>query len=136
MYCSRRSCLSALQQRPRLKSTIFAGIVGVVIILLMGAFPPWKHTFKASTTYSETDAGYSLILSPPPAKGQSYRQGIKIDITRLIIQWAITIIATAAGILLSAEKKKEFPLKQNQEVDYEDLLKKYREEKAKKKQKQ
>ena len=76
-------------------------IVGIVIVLLIGILPPWNYTYKYSSTYRETDAGYSFIMSPPTAQG---RQGIKIDISRLVIQWIVTIVATTAGVMLTAKK--------------------------------
>ena len=76
-------------------------IVGIVIVLLIGVIPPWNYTYKSSSTYRETDAGYSFIMSPPPARGG---HGIKIDISRLVIQWIVTIAATTAGVMLTAKK--------------------------------
>ena len=79
-------------------------IVGIVIVLLIGVVPPWKHTFKSSSTYSEVPAGYSFITSPPPRRVKSFSHGIKIDISRLVIQWIVTIAATTAGVMLTAKK--------------------------------
>ena len=76
-------------------------IVGIVIVLLIGIIPPWNYTYKTSSIYIEKDAGYSFIMSPPPARG---RHGIKIDISRLVIQWIVTIAATTGGVMLTAKK--------------------------------
>ena len=77
-------------------------IIGIVVILLMGAILPWNYTYKSSSTYRETPAGYYFIIfSPPTRRGH----GIKIDVSRLIIQWITTIAATSAGVMLTAKKK-------------------------------
>jgi len=79
-------------------------VIGVAVIILMGLFPPWTHTFKSSSIHSEEPAGYGLIISPPPRKGKNLRFGIKIDISRLVIQWVVTIAAMSAGVMLTAKK--------------------------------
>lgn len=80
-------------------------IIGIVVILLMGTILPWNYTYKSSSTYSEAPAGYYFITSPPPRRMKSFSHGIKIDVSRLIIQWIITIAATSAGVMLTAKKK-------------------------------
>ena len=76
-------------------------IIGIVIILLMGAILPWNYTYKSSSTYREIPAGYYFIFISPPTRRA---HGIKIDISRLAIQWIITIAATTAGVMLTAKK--------------------------------
>jgi hypothetical protein len=93
--------LERLKFNPKQKKIL---IVGIVIVLLIGVVPPWKHTFKSSSTYSEVPAGYSFITSPPPRRSKSFSHGIKIDISRLVIQWIVTIAATTAGVMLTAKK--------------------------------
>jgi len=93
--------LERLKFNPKQKKIL---IVGIVIVLLIGVVPPWKHTFKSSSTYSEVPAGYSFITSPPPRRAKSFSHGIKIDISRLVIQWIVTIAATTAGVMLTAKK--------------------------------
>lgn len=80
-------------------------IIGMVVILLMGAIPPWNYTFKSSSTYSEAPAGYYFIASPPPRRMKSFSHGIKIDASRLVIQWIITIAVMSVGFMLAAKKK-------------------------------
>lgn len=80
-------------------------IIGVVVILLMGAVPPWTYTFKHTSTYSERPAGYYFIVSPPSPIAASRAHGIKIDASRLFIQWITTIVAVSIGLMLAAKKE-------------------------------
>lgn len=80
-------------------------IIGVVAILLMGAVPPWTYTFKSTSTYSETPAGYGFIASPPSRRVASGMHGIKMDTSRLFIQWITTIVAISIGLMLAAKKE-------------------------------
>jgi hypothetical protein len=80
-------------------------IVGIIAIVVMGIFPPWTYTFKYESTYSEVPAGYSLILIPPAPRNTSYVHGVKLDISKLIIQWLIITASTGLGIFLLSNKK-------------------------------
>ena len=84
-------------------------MIGIALIVFMGLFPPWTHTYKARTTYSEEPAGYSFIASPPRPKRINpwYGYGIKIDISRLLIQWVVVITASGCGVLLTNKRKDE-----------------------------
>jgi len=78
-------------------------IIGVVLIIVMGLFPPWTYTYKYRTTYSESPAGYGFIATPPRGDGQS--QGVKLDISRLILQGIIILIAVGLGVYLIDGRK-------------------------------
>ncbi len=78
--------------------------IGVIVILVCCLFPPWVHTFKAKSIHSEESAGYALIVSPPSKKRNSVGFGVKLDISRLLLQIFIISIATGAGALLVKEK--------------------------------
>jgi len=81
-------------------------LVGIAVIVLMGICPPWKHTFKYKSINSEEPAGYGLIVYPPSAEGYGPAgYGIKIDFSRLLIQWAVTAAVTGGGVLLTAKQK-------------------------------
>ena len=73
-------------------------IAGIVIIFLMGLFPPWLYTFKRDSIYSENSAGYHFIIDGPKPKSLPY--GIKIDFSRLFLQCLLVIVATGLGIFL------------------------------------
>ena len=76
-------------------------IAGIVIIFLMGLFPPWLYTFKRNSIYSERTAGYSFIMDSPTPKLKSIANGIKLDFSKLFLQWFLVVIATGLGIYLS-----------------------------------
>ena len=40
-------------------------IVGVVLFVLMGLFPPWIYTLDAQSIHREKPAGYAFIAIPP-----------------------------------------------------------------------
>lgn len=80
-------------------------VVGVSVMILMGLFPPWTHTFKYKSVDSREPAGYSFILTPPEKKQQSIPFGIELDVTRLSVQWIIVILATGLGVMLISVKK-------------------------------
>jgi hypothetical protein len=79
-------------------------IVGLIIIILMGAVPPWTYTFTARSIYSEVPAGYSFIANPPKPRDSSAAHGVKLDIVRLLVQWLIVATATALGIVLLSKR--------------------------------
>lgn len=80
---------------------IFAGLA---IIVLMGLFPPWTFTFTSQGIYSEEPGGYFSIVSPPTKKEDSPRHGVKIDMSRLIVQCAITVSAAGLGLLVTGRR--------------------------------
>uniref|UniRef100_E6QNX5 Uncharacterized protein n=1 Tax=mine drainage metagenome TaxID=410659 RepID=E6QNX5_9ZZZZ len=80
-------------------------IAASVIFVIMGIFPPWTYTFDGESIHSEKPAGYGLIISPPkPEQGNGYpAYGIRLDITRLLVQWFVLFVATSGLILLTRE---------------------------------
>jgi len=79
-------------------------IIGFVAIILCCAFPPWIHTYKAEGVYSEESAGYSLLMHPPSRK-KSFRFGVKLDTSRLLLQIFMVSLTTGFGIFISKDKK-------------------------------
>lgn len=82
--------------------------IGVIIIVLMGLFPPWQHTCNVGMydIHSEQPAGYFFIASKPQAKSESKYAGIEIDTSRLLIQWVIVATLTAAFLITFNTKHK------------------------------
>ena len=71
----------------------------------MGIFPPWTYTLNTDKVNSESPAGYALIFSPPETQNKaSAAFGIKIDITRLLIQWIV--VGGATFLFFSQAKNK------------------------------
>lgn len=81
-------------------------IVGFVLFILMGLFPPWIHTLHFKSIYREKPAGYALIISPPKPERNTPVFGVKIDIARLFVQWSVVAAATGLGLLLARSKNK------------------------------
>lgn len=86
--------------------------VGLIVFLLSGIFPPWVQVFNDGRTYCEKDQGYSFLMNPPEVRFDSatyamwYKMqfSMKIDITRLVIQWII-ILVLFSGIIISLKQK-------------------------------
>lgn len=80
-------------------------IAASVIFVIMGIFPPWTYTFNGESIHSEKPAGYGLIISPPkPEQDDGYLSyGIRLDITRLFVQWLVLFVATGGLLLLKRE---------------------------------
>ena len=71
-------------------------VMGIIIIILMGLFPPWVYTHYG--TYSE----YSFIATPPEGRGI-----VKLDSSRLVLQWIVVLIAAGLGVFLTSTQNKE-----------------------------
>ena len=78
-------------------------IVGFIIFVLMGIFPPWISTYHVFSPPREKPEGYGFIFSPPEPEDPSAAWsrlygGIKIDIYRLFAQWLVLCAVTGLGI--------------------------------------
>ena len=73
-------------------------IVGIIIIMFMGLFPPWAYFLKTEKGELKSPVGYGLIFSPPKYAGGTAR--VNIDISRLIIQWVVVSSEIVAVWLL------------------------------------
>ena len=94
-------------------------LVGTLLFVLTGLFPPWEHTFRDSAGDVIEPAGYGFLMAPPdagppdrvkynPEKYRSIREywGIRLDIVRLFVQWMIILVATICGLILTHDKRK------------------------------
>jgi hypothetical protein len=77
-------------------------IFGIIVIIGMCIFPPWTYTYKSSSTYSETPAGYSFIAEPPRQRTDVHKtkNGVKIDTNRLLIQIVAGASFIGLGLLI------------------------------------
>ena len=86
-------------------------LVGIVAVVGMGTYPPWRETWEHASGYpgvttvrNSWPAGYSLITQPPSPV--HYKQGgLQMDATKLAVQEAIAVIATGMGVLLVSSRK-------------------------------
>ena len=76
-------------------------VVGVLLFVLMGLFPPWTYTLDVQSTHREKPAGYALIISPPGPEKDAPAFGVKIDISLLVIQWLVLVTATGLGMFIT-----------------------------------
>ena len=79
-------------------------IAAGVIFVGMGLFPPWTYTLDAESIHRERPAGYELIFDPPrPEYLSKDYGGVRLDISRLLIQW-IVLSAATGGLILFTNK--------------------------------
>jgi hypothetical protein len=86
-------------------------ICASVAILATGLFPPWLYTFyrtgtsDASGSRSENSAGYYFIFMPPPPENYYPAYGVKLDMERLLVEWAcILVVSGAAWTIFGTQK--------------------------------
>jgi hypothetical protein len=73
-----------------------AMILGLLLFAAMGLFPPWVQTFSPpGAPPTTTPAGYHPIFDPPMPERGNELAGVRIDVSRLAIQWAV--LAALAG---------------------------------------
>ena len=82
-------------------------ILSIALFIVIGLYPPWIYTFNAKSIHSEKPAEYALIIEPPePEDYNNVRYGVRMDISRLVVQWLILCAATTGAMLLTREKRK------------------------------
>ena len=81
-------------------------VIGAVVFLACGIFPPWSFVPGAEGTYGQKNAGYGMLFSPPLPRGHPELEGLdsmyysKIDMSRLGIEWAcVCALAAVAWVL-------------------------------------
>ena len=94
-------------------------VIGVVLIVIMGCIPPWKYIDDSPMGYREIPAGYSLIFAPPEPDGEEYF-GVKLDMSRLAVQWITSLFVMAAALYLTQEKGEASDSRENDGDDDED----------------
>ena len=80
-------------------------VVGMALIAVMALYPPWTYTFKFQSIYSENPAGYASIVIPPSSDSGRRSEGVKVDLTRLLLQLLAVSLLTGIGFILAGEPK-------------------------------
>jgi hypothetical protein len=89
-------------------------LMGVGIIVLMGLMPPWYYHHVGFSDYSdqpialEINGDYAWLFSPPISDLPGLHKKdtlVLIDLSRLLIQWAVVAIATAGIVLVLKDKR-------------------------------
>lgn len=70
--------------------------IGIIIIVLMGLFPPWMNVDPSGGYYIK---GYNFILDKPSTF-------CRIDVPQLLVQWAMVAII-AGGLLVTLRDSKK-----------------------------
>lgn len=68
--------------------------VGIVLVVLMGVFPPWNRVSEAPAYHLERSAGYAPVFLPP--LDLLRYSHIQVNVRRLLVQWGAVAIATIA----------------------------------------
>ena len=80
--------------------------IGIIIIVIMGIYPPWEYTFgKEYVPKITLPGGYWPIYGPPKPEGA----GTEIDFSRLLIQWIMVALVTGGTIVTLKDKKSPLP---------------------------
>jgi hypothetical protein len=81
--------------------------IGIIVFIIMGLFPPWKYTLNAQGIHIEKPAGYALIIYPPKPEIIAEAYGVRVDISRLVIQWIILAVATGGALFITNKQKQK-----------------------------
>lgn len=95
-------------------------IASAVVFIAMGLYPPWTYTVdyaesssigggssRSSEVHSKKPAGYALIVAPPTPEQEGARFGVRLDISRLVVQWIVLAAATGGAVLLAKGPRSE-----------------------------
>lgn len=77
-------------------------VTALLSVAWLGAFPPWSFTFSGPGASQVVRSGPpAFILSPPTPETTGIRNGVTVDVPRLLIEWIIVgaIAAALAGLL-------------------------------------
>lgn len=101
------------------RKTIVA--LGAIAFVLAGLFPPWLRTLDVESVHLLRNAGYAFIASPPTPGNDGYKVlqpelpgrlsplgGIRLDTSRLLVEWCcILVMAGAAWFVCGVSKPKD-----------------------------
>ncbi|MCP4331655.1 MAG: hypothetical protein GY785_03275 [Gammaproteobacteria bacterium] len=80
-------------------------VVGVLVFILAGLFPPWLYTLHVNNIDREKPAGYAPIFDPPYPENDDIRYGVELDVSRLTVQWVVILTATGLCVFLTTSRK-------------------------------
>jgi hypothetical protein len=82
-------------------------LVGILLFAAMGLCPPWVYTFSPTGAATTTKpAGYHFIFYGPAPERPRQNFGVRIDLTRLAIQWIILSIIIGGLFAVAASEAK------------------------------
>ena len=89
------------------RQTFILGI-GLGVLTLMAAFPPWKETSAARNNAYIKPVGYCFVLSRPSRRNSDGR-AVSVDLERLGVQIVAVIAGTASAVLLMGLRPRKVP---------------------------
>lgn len=87
------------------KVQIQIAIVAIILFMLMGFCPPWIYTFDHQSVHREKPAGYALIIDPPAPERNAPVEGVRLDLSRLMVQWLVLAVGAIGGILVARKTR-------------------------------
>ena len=87
--------------------------IGIAAFVLIGILPPWVYRLDSENSGAkvrvEASAGYSFLTSPPelrkPWNWDRSFTAVSIDVTRLLIQWAMVVVLVG-GLVFTLEERR------------------------------
>jgi len=86
----------------------------LLVMLLMGLYPPWSVTYDRVGTHMRRPAGYALITVPPPAVIEDSQGaldgpavGVALDWSRLLLQWVLVGFTCLVLLVLTGAMRGE-----------------------------
>ncbi len=74
--------------------------IALIIIILVGVFPPWKQSIRTPQLQLEKPLGYGFIFHPPRLSDDYYAYSVSIDFSRLFLQWVVVILVAGLFIFI------------------------------------
>jgi cobalamin biosynthesis protein CobD/CbiB len=85
-----------------------SAVAGLLLLALLGLFPPWTESVTAYTGYhQERPLGYGLLWSPPEPRDRDY--SVALDYQRLAVSWAVVIFLAGVVVVLLQGRRKDQP---------------------------
>jgi hypothetical protein len=83
-------------------------MLGLVLLGLLGLFPPWTKSVTAPTGFhKEVPLAYGFILSPPEPESEIY--SVTLDVRRLTVSWAVVVFIVGGLVVLLHGARKDQP---------------------------
>jgi hypothetical protein len=78
--------------------------IGVAVVVLMGVVPPWAETYQdRSISQVHRPVGYMPLWLPPPSSRSGAAYGVRVDWSRLSLQWLLVGVTTGGLCLVRVD---------------------------------
>ena len=82
-------------------------LIGILVFVLMGLYPPWIYRIDSLNIHQDTDFGYHFITNAPRKSAPPYAGSSIINIRRLCVQWSLVAVVTCGLVVTLKDIKKE-----------------------------